>query len=82
MSVFRNTRLVVGLCLASGISAAAVIGWLTGFFARIADFVAGLWNELVTWLDSPLGWDHLLAGAGVLLAPVILLVVILALSDN
>ncbi|MFI9629309.1 hypothetical protein [Streptomyces sp. NPDC052042] len=82
MSVLKNTRVVIGLCLAGGISAAVVIGWPTGFFARIADFVAGLWNGLVAWLSSPLGWDHLLAGAGVLLAPVIMLVIILALTDN
>ncbi len=34
------------------------------------------------WINSPLGWEHLLAGAGVLIVLVIVLVLIFAIADG
>ncbi|MGI8306960.1 hypothetical protein [Saccharopolyspora hattusasensis] len=80
--MFKSTRATIGICLLGEASVATVTGWATGFFAQVVSFFNGLWNSFIAWLNSPFGWDHLLAGAGVLIAPIILLVVILALADN
>ncbi|MFF3128654.1 hypothetical protein ACFVRD_41815 [Streptomyces sp. NPDC057908] len=40
--------------------------------------VAGLWGYFTAWINSPLGWGQLLAGASVL----IVLALIFALADN
>lgn len=80
--MFRSVRTVVGLCLLGGVSLAAIIGWATGFFGRATSVIAGLWSDLTSWLNEPMGWDQLLAGAGVLIAPLVLLVIIFALADN
>ncbi|MFJ8018693.1 hypothetical protein [Streptomyces sp. NPDC096311] len=53
--------------------------WL---FASIAGTVAGLWNDFMGWINSPLGWEHLLAGASVLFVPVIVLILIFAIADG
>ncbi|MFI5702554.1 hypothetical protein ACIA78_21215 [Streptomyces xanthochromogenes] len=34
------------------------------------------------WISSPLGWEHLFAGAGVLIVPIIVLVLIFAIADG
>ncbi|MGW3197171.1 hypothetical protein ACWDBD_21785 [Streptomyces sp. NPDC001118] len=78
--MFKNAR--IALSLIGGVSLAAIIGWGTGFFASIATTVSGLWNNFMGWINSPLGWEHLLAGAGVLLVPVIVLVLIFAIADG
>lgn len=80
--MFRSARAIVGLCLIGGVSLATVIGWATGFFGQVAAFVSGLWTGFTTWLSSPFGWDHILAGGGLLLVPVAILVVIFAIADN
>ncbi|MDL5199566.1 hypothetical protein [Streptomyces sp. ALI-76-A] len=80
--MFKRTRLVIALSLIGGVSLAAIIGWVTGFFSSIADTVGGLWNDFMGWINSPLGWEHLLAGAGVLIVPVIVLVLIFAIVDG
>ncbi|MEU6263721.1 hypothetical protein [Saccharopolyspora shandongensis] len=80
--MFKSTRAIIGICLLGGVSVATVIGWATGFFAQVVSFFNGLWNSLIAWLDSPFGWDHLLAGASVLIVPIVLLVVLFALAGN
>ncbi|MFD4943063.1 hypothetical protein ACFWNT_11105 [Streptomyces sp. NPDC058409] len=44
--------------------------------------VAGRWGYFTAWINSPLGWDQLLAGASVLIIPLIVLALIFALADN
>ncbi|WP_405749065.1 hypothetical protein OG232_03830 [Streptomyces sp. NBC_01411] len=39
-------------------------------------------NNFRGWINSPLGWEHILAGAGVLIVPVIVLVLIFAIADG
>ncbi|MCT9105274.1 hypothetical protein [Streptomyces mirabilis] len=80
--MFKSARLIIALGLIGGVSLAAIMGWVTGFFGAIADTVAGLWNDFMGWINSPLGCEHLLAGAGVLLVPVIVLVLIFAVADG
>ncbi|UQA91169.1 hypothetical protein [Streptomyces halobius] len=80
--MFKSARLIIALSLIGGVSLAAIIGWVTGFFGSIADTVAGLWNDFMEWINSPLGWEHLLTGAGVLFVPVIVLVLIFAIADG
>lgn len=80
--MFKSARAIVVLCVFTGVSAAAVVGWVTGFFAQLTAFFGGLWNNLLEWINSPLSWDHLFAGAGILLVPVAALVIIFALADN
>ncbi|MFI8091533.1 hypothetical protein ACIF9R_24970 [Streptomyces sp. NPDC086080] len=80
--MFKSARLIIALSLIGGVSLAVIIGWVTGFFVSIADTVAGLWNDFTDWINLPLGWEHLLAGAGVLFVPVIVLIVIFAIADN
>ncbi|MFF8914194.1 hypothetical protein ACF08M_12920 [Streptomyces sp. NPDC015032] len=81
-TVFKSARAVIALSLVGGVGLAAVVGWATGFFASAAGTVAGLWSSLVGWINSPLSWEHLLAGAGVLLVPVVILVLIFVIADD
>jgi hypothetical protein len=39
-------------------------------------------NNFGGWINSPLGWEYLLAGAGVLIVPVIVLILIFAIADD
>ncbi|MDX3274751.1 MULTISPECIES: hypothetical protein [Streptomyces] len=39
-------------------------------------------NDFMGWINSPLGWEHLLAGAGVLIVLVIVLVLIFAIAHG
>ncbi|MFF1880279.1 hypothetical protein ACFVVC_02255 [Pseudarthrobacter sp. NPDC058196] len=80
--MFRNTRTIVGLCVVSGVSLTTIIGWATGFFAWVMGSVRGLWEGLIAFLNSPFSWEHLAAGAGVLLIPIIIIVVIFAVADS
>lgn len=84
--MLRSARMIVGLCLFGGVSLSVVVGWATGFFGQVAAFAAGLWQRLtgrVTgWISSEVGWDHLAAGAGVLIFAAIVLVVIFAIADK
>lgn len=80
--MFRSARAIIALGLIGGVSLAVIVGWVTGFFASIADTVAGLENDFMGWVNSPLGWEHLLAGAGALIVPVIVLVLIFAIADG
>ncbi|MFF4409497.1 hypothetical protein [Streptomyces sp. NPDC001404] len=80
--MFKSARIVIALSLVGGVSLAAVIEWVTGFFASIAIIVSGLWSNFMGRINSPLGWEHLLAGAGVLLVPIIVLVLIFVIADG
>ncbi|MDQ1031405.1 hypothetical protein QF035_008987 [Streptomyces umbrinus] len=80
--MFKSARVIIALRLIGGASLAAIIGRVTGFFGSIAGTVAGPWNEFVGWINSPLGREHLLAGAGVLFGPAIVLVLIFAIADG
>jgi hypothetical protein len=76
--MLRNTRTIVGLCALSGVSVTAVIGWATWAVGS----VRSLWDGFIAFLNSPFSWEHLAAGAGVLLIPIIIIVVIFAIADN
>lgn len=80
--MLRSTRTITGVCLLAGISLGAVVGWATGFFGDVATRVSREWNSVTDWLSQPFGWDHVLAGVGVLAVPIILLVVIFAIADD
>ncbi|MFJ1733161.1 hypothetical protein [Streptomyces sp. NPDC088254] len=80
--MFKSARVIIALGLIGGVSLAVIVGWVTGFFALVATTVSGLWNDFMGWINSPLGWEHLLAGAGVLIVPVIVLVLIFAIADG
>lgn len=81
--MFRNLRLLIGLCALTGISIAGIVGWATGMFGRIAYHVSATWESLITWLDQPVTSTHMFAGAGAILVPLlILLAVILVLTDR
>ncbi|NUQ96218.1 MAG: hypothetical protein HOY79_06510 [Streptomyces sp.] len=80
--MFKSARLIIVLSLIGGVGLVVIIGWVTGFFGSIADTVAGLWNDFMDRINSPLGWEHLLAGAGVLFVPVIVLILIFVIADN
>ena len=82
LAMLRNTRTIVGLCALSGVSVSAVIGWATGFFAWTVGSVRSLWDGFIAFLNSPFSWEHLAAGAGVLIIPIIIIVVIFAVADN
>lgn len=81
--MFKNARSIVGLGLLLAVAVAVVVGWVTGFFGRVAATVSGLWSGLMAWINQPLGWeDHLVARLGVLLIPAIILLVIFAIADD
>lgn len=80
--MLRNARLIIGVCLLAGVSLTTVIAWSTGLIERIVSTVAGIWEGIVTWLSSPMSWEHFFAGAGVLLVPLIILVVISVIADG
>lgn len=80
--MFKSAHAIISLMLLGGVSLAVVVGWVTGFFGWITSTVAGLWGNFTAWINSPLGWEHLLAGAGVLIIPLIVLVLIFAIADN
>lgn len=82
LAMLRNTRTIVGLCALSGVSVTAVIGWATGFFTWAVGSVHSLWDGFIAFLNSPFSWEHLAAGAGVLIIPIVIIVVIFALADN
>lgn len=81
-AMFKSARAIIALGLIGGVSLAVIVGWVTGFFTSIASTVAGLWNDFTGWISSPLGWEHLFAGAGVLIVPIIVLVLIFAIADG
>ncbi|MEV7953010.1 hypothetical protein [Streptomyces sp. NPDC088141] len=80
--MFKSARALIALGLIGGVSLAVIVGRVTGFFGSVASTVAGLWSNLMGWISSPLSWEHLLAGAGVLLVPVIILILIFAIADD
>ncbi|MFC8125542.1 hypothetical protein [Streptomyces sp. NPDC057302] len=80
--MLKSARAIIVLGLIGGVSLAVIIGWGTGFFASIASIGVDLWNDFMGWINSPLGWEHVLAGAGVLSVPVIVFVLILAIADG
>lgn len=82
LAMFKNTRTIVGLCSLSGVSVTAVIGWATGFFAWAVGSARGLWDGFIALLNSPFSWEHLAAGAGVLLIPIVIIFVIFVIADN
>ena len=81
-TMFKSARAITALGLIGGVSLAVIVGWVTSFFASITSTVAGLWINFMGWINSPLGWEYLLAGAGVLIVPVIVLVLIFAIADG
>ncbi|MFJ4622171.1 hypothetical protein [Streptomyces sp. NPDC088812] len=60
--MFKSARAIIALGLIGGVGLAVIVGWVTGFFVSIATTVSGLWNNFMGWINSPLGWEHLLAG--------------------
>ncbi|QWF85674.1 hypothetical protein [Amycolatopsis sp. CA-230715] len=80
--MFRHDRTVVVLCLLSTVLIAVAVGWATGFLASVGAAVCRIWDGVISWLYSPFGWDHLLAGAGVLIVPILIVVIILVLAND
>ncbi len=75
-------RKSLGLILIGGVGVGGVAGWATGLYGRIAAAVRQLWAGIQDWLSQPLTLDRALVGLGGLAAPVILLVVLMALADS
>ena len=75
-------RKTLGLVLVGGVGVGSVVGWTTGLYGRIAAAVRQLWAGIQDWLSQPLTLDRVLVGLGGLGAPVILLVVLMALTDS
>lgn len=80
--MFKSARLIVGICLFGGVSLLALVGWISGFFGKFIGFIGGAWAGITAWLSQPLTFDHLLAGLGVLLIPIGILIAIFAITDN
>ncbi len=82
--VRRVVCAVVAGCLTAGLTTVGVLAW-----AQIERWWTGLWTGLAAWwagvqewLSQPLDMSHVMAGAGVLLVPVIVGLGILILTDN
>jgi hypothetical protein len=80
--MLRNAKLAISLTVIGVLSVAGVVGWVTGCFSRAAAFLGGTWKGFVALLSSPVNWNDLIAGAGALLAPVVLLLVIISMTDD
>lgn len=80
--MFATTRRIVGFSLLTGISLAGIIGWVTGWWARLSARVDQLWSDLVAWATSPVTMDHILAVGAVVLVPIALLAVLFVLTDR
>lgn len=81
--MFRTTRRIVAFSLVSGVSLAAIVGWVTGFYSWAVGSITRGWAELMIWINSPWGFDHLIAAAvGVLLPIGLIFVILLVLMDS
>lgn len=80
--MFSTVRRIIGLSLFGGIGLVVVVAWVTGFFRRVWDRASGLWNGFVVWLNAPISMDHVMALGGVLTVPILLLVIMLAITDR
>lgn len=78
----KNARMVIGFGVLGMVAALILGGWLTGFFARVAAVVSGVWEGFIAWVTSPFSFEHALAALGVLAIPLIILIVIFALTEN
>ena len=79
--MFRVRRMVL-LGTVTGVSVTTVIAWATGWFTRASAFVTSQWDSLVAWVNSPVTMEHVVAAAGVLIVPVILLAILFAISHS
>ena len=80
--MLRNARFIIGLCVLTGVSLTTVLAWTSGVLDQIVTIVTGLWEGFMSWLNSPMNWEHLFAGAGVLFVPILVLLVISAITDG
>lgn len=81
--MFRTARAITGLAVLGGVSIAGIVAWATGFLKRAITWALGLWDSLQTWLHQPWGIDHLLAGAGAVLVPLVILgLIVLIISGE
>ncbi len=79
-----GVRRVVAVAGVSGTAVLAAVTWskITAWWAVAMDAIGAWWDAVVDWFDRPLDISHLLAGAGVVLAPLcILLFILIALGD-
>lgn len=81
LHLVRNARVLIALGIISGVSISGVIAYTTGVFHRCIAMITGAVDGIVAWINSPLGYDHLVAGLGVLVAPLIAVFIMLALTD-
>lgn len=51
----KSARAITALGPIGSVSLAVIVRWVTGFFASITSIVAGLWNNFMGWINSPLG---------------------------
>lgn len=82
LRAFRNIRLVLGLLALAGVCTAGIVGWATGFFADVVGWVSSRYDAFMTWISEPMSWEHLFAGAGVLLVPLALLMALMVLTER
>jgi hypothetical protein len=78
----RSRRIVGAGVLACG-GAAVLVGWLTGFFARVTADAGRIWDRLLAWVHAPLDLEHVAAAAATVLVSLVLFFVVIAiLSDD
>ncbi|WP_394941138.1 hypothetical protein [Psychromicrobium sp. YIM B11713] len=84
VSTVNTTRRIVALCTLGGMSVGTLVGWVTGFFTWITATVTRLWAEVMTWLQSSWGIEHILVTtAAVVLGPLVLIfILIIVISDD
>ena len=81
--MFSKTRRVLAVSAFAGCSIAVLVGWLTGFFARVAAGVSTTWDSLLAWLRAPLDLGHLVGATAAVLVPLSLIaIIIVVLSDD
>lgn len=80
--MFSTVHRIIGLSLFGCVGLVVVVAWVTGFFRHAWDRSSGLWNGFAVWVNSPIGMDHVMALAGVLTVPILLLAVTFAITDQ
>lgn len=80
--MFATTRRVVAFSVLTGISLTAIVGWVTGWWATLMSQVSRVWDDLITWMTSPVTMDHLVALGGMVVGAGVLLLILFALTDR
>lgn len=84
-TVTRNLRTVVVLSALSGTSVLALIAWATGLIEKGMALASAAWGRGAAWLDSAIAGltaEGLLAGVGIVVAPIAVVLVFIAVLDG